>query len=67
MSKHDLEKVLHASIPSRVGDCNGLFTGLPEKTLKLFLLVQNAAARALMKTKEVTTLLKYLSPYTGIQ
>ena len=28
MSKHDLEKLIHAFISSRVGYCNGLVTGL---------------------------------------
>lgn len=51
MSKNDLEKLIHAFISNRIDYCNGLFTGLPKKTIKLLQLVQNAAARILMKTK----------------
>ena len=36
MSKDDLEKLIHAFISSRVDYCNGLFTGLPKKTLNSF-------------------------------
>ena len=46
MSKHDLEKLIHAFICSRVDHCNGLFTGLPKKAKQLHL-VKNAAARVL--------------------
>ena len=45
MSKHDLEKLIHAFICSRVDYCNGLFTGLPKKAKQLHL-VKN---RVLMK------------------
>ena len=31
MSKHDLEKLIHAFISSRADYCNGLFTGLAKK------------------------------------
>ena len=49
MSKHDLEKLIHAFICSRVDYCNGLFTGLPKKTIKQLQLVQSAAAKVLIK------------------
>ena len=63
MSKHDLEKLIHAFISSRVDYCNGLFTGLPKKTIKQLQVIQNAAARVLTKTKRtehITPILKSL-------
>jgi hypothetical protein len=63
MSKHDLEKLIHAFISSRVDYCNGLFTGLPKKTIKQLQVIQNAAARTLTKTKRtdhITPILKSL-------
>ncbi|KAL2086092.1 hypothetical protein ACEWY4_017151 [Coilia grayii] len=51
MSKQDLEKLVHAFISSSVDYCNGLFTGLPKKTIKQLQLIQNAAARVLTRTK----------------
>ncbi len=51
MSKHDLEKLIHAFISSRVDYCNGLLTGPPKKTIKQLQVVQNAAARVLTKSK----------------
>ncbi len=38
---HDLEKLVHASISSRVDYCNGL---LPKKTIRQLQLIQNTAA-----------------------
>jgi len=59
----DLEKLIHAFISSRVDYCNGLFTGLPKKTIKSLQIIQNAAARLLTRTKRkdhITPILKSL-------
>ena len=53
MSKHDLEKLIHAFIFSRVDNCDDLFTGLH-------------MLQFLQKTKELTKLLRFWSPYTGL-
>ena len=63
MLKHDLEKIIHAFIFSKVDYCNSLFTGLPKKTIKQLQLIQNAAARGLTKTRKfdhITPILRSL-------
>lgn len=65
MSKHDLEKFLHAFIFSRVDYCKIVLMGLPKKTIKRLQLVQNAAARILTKTKRADHITP--SPYNGFQ
>ena len=53
MSQQDLEKLVHAFIFSRLDYCNGVFTGLPKKSIRQLQLIQNAAARVLTKTRKV--------------
>ena len=53
MSQQDLEKLVHAFVFSRLDYCNGVFTGLPKKSIRQLQLIQNAAARVLTKTKKV--------------
>ena len=63
MSKHDLEKLIHAFISSRLDYCNSLFSGLPKKALKQLQLIQNSAARVLTRTRKsdhITPVLKSL-------
>ncbi len=52
VSNHDLEKLVHAFITSRVDNCNGLLTGLPKKTIRQLQLIHNAAARILTRTRK---------------
>ena len=63
MSKHDLEKLIHAFISSRLDYCNGLFSGLSKQALRQLQLIQNAAARVLTKTRKfdhITPILRSL-------
>ena len=47
---HDLEKLIHAFISSRLDYCNSLFSTLSRSSLHRLQLVQNAAARLLTNT-----------------
>ncbi len=63
MSQTDQEKLIHAFISNRLDYCNGLMTGLPQKSIKQLQLIQNAAARVLTRTKRsehITPVLKSL-------
>uniref|UniRef100_A0A8C1S4M0 Reverse transcriptase domain-containing protein n=1 Tax=Cyprinus carpio TaxID=7962 RepID=A0A8C1S4M0_CYPCA len=50
LTRHDLEKALHAFISSRLDYCNALYVGLSQTSLSRLQLVQNAAARFLTST-----------------
>ena len=63
MSRHDLEKLIHAFIYSRLDYCNAIFSGLSRRELGQVQLIQNAAARVLTRTRKtdhITPVLKSL-------
>uniref|UniRef100_A0A8C6SKQ3 Reverse transcriptase domain-containing protein n=1 Tax=Neogobius melanostomus TaxID=47308 RepID=A0A8C6SKQ3_9GOBI len=63
LPKSDAEKLIHAFVSSRLDYCNSLLAACPKSSLKSFQLVQNAAARLLMRTKRrehITPVLKSL-------
>ncbi|KAF7650460.1 hypothetical protein LDENG_00125940 [Lucifuga dentata] len=51
MSQQGLEKLVHAFIFSRLGYCNGIFTGMSKKPIRQLQLIQNTATRVLTKTR----------------
>uniref|UniRef100_A0A8C6M9C7 Reverse transcriptase domain-containing protein n=1 Tax=Nothobranchius furzeri TaxID=105023 RepID=A0A8C6M9C7_NOTFU len=51
LSRSDAEKLVHAFITSRLDYCNSLLSGSPQNVVKSLQLVQNAAARVLMRIK----------------
>ncbi|XP_070400467.1 uncharacterized protein, partial [Nothobranchius furzeri] len=52
LSRSDAEKLVHAFITSRLDYCNSLLSGSPQNVVKSLQLVQNAAARVLMRNKK---------------
>uniref|UniRef100_A0A8C6MFG0 Reverse transcriptase domain-containing protein n=1 Tax=Nothobranchius furzeri TaxID=105023 RepID=A0A8C6MFG0_NOTFU len=52
LSRSDAEKLVHAFITSRLYYCNSLLSGSPQNVVKSLQLVQNAAARVLMRIKK---------------
>nr|XP_054591206.1 uncharacterized protein LOC129155077 [Nothobranchius furzeri] len=52
LSRSDAEKLVHAFITSRLEYCNSLLSGSPQNVVKSLQLVQNAAARVLMRIKK---------------
>uniref|UniRef100_A0A8C6KA24 Reverse transcriptase domain-containing protein n=1 Tax=Nothobranchius furzeri TaxID=105023 RepID=A0A8C6KA24_NOTFU len=52
LSRSDAEKLVHAFITSRLDYCNSLLSGSPQNVVKSLQLVQNAAARVLMRIKK---------------
>ena len=50
LSQSDAEKLLHAFVTLRLDYCNSLLLGCPTYSLKSLHLIQNAAARVLMRT-----------------
>lgn len=63
MSWHDSENFDHAFICSRLY-CNGVFTGLPEISIRQLQLIYNSAARELTKTKTVDLIARVLRFFT---
>ena len=52
LSPADLERVIHATISSRLDYCNALYAGINQSSLDRLQLVQNAAARLLTGTRK---------------
>uniref|UniRef100_A0A8C6LN66 Reverse transcriptase domain-containing protein n=1 Tax=Nothobranchius furzeri TaxID=105023 RepID=A0A8C6LN66_NOTFU len=52
LSRSDAEKLVYAFITSRLDYCNSLLSGSPQNVVKSLQLVQNAAARVLMRIKK---------------
>jgi len=50
LSQSDAEKLGHAFVTSRLDYCYSLLLGYPKKSQKSLQLIQNAAARVLMRT-----------------
>ena len=50
LSRHDLDKAIHALISSRLDYCNALYVGVSQTSLSRLQLVQNAVARLLTNT-----------------
>ncbi len=50
LSFNDAKKLIHAFIFSLIDYCNAVYTGLPKGSIVKLQLIQNAAARVLMKS-----------------
>lgn len=61
LSRHDLEKAIHAFISSRIDYCNALYFGISQSSLHRLQLVQNAAARLLTSSSRYTHITPILS------
>ncbi|XP_060787710.1 uncharacterized protein LOC132893026 [Neoarius graeffei] len=61
MSLHDAEILVHAFVTSRLYYCNALLSGCSSKCINKIQLVQNAAARALTRTRRYDHITPMLS------
>uniref|UniRef100_A0A3Q2NWF9 Reverse transcriptase domain-containing protein n=1 Tax=Fundulus heteroclitus TaxID=8078 RepID=A0A3Q2NWF9_FUNHE len=52
LSRSDAEKLVHAFVTSRLDYCNSLLSGIPQNAVQSLQLIQNAAARVLMKINQ---------------
>ncbi len=65
LSVSDAEKLVHAFMTSRLDYCNALLGGCPASSINKLQIVQNAAARVLTRSTNMTILLQFYSLCTG--
>ncbi len=65
LSVSDAEKLVHAFMTSRLDYCNALLGGCPASSINKLQIVQNAAARVLTRSENMTILLQFYSLCTG--
>ncbi len=64
-SVSDAEKLVHASMTSRLDYCNALLGGCPASSINKLQIVQNAAARVLTRSRKYDHITPIYRLYTG--
>ena len=67
LSYDDRKSIVQAVIMSRIDYCNSLLVGVPSTQLSKLQRLQNAAARLVITSQSVITLLLHLLIYIGFQ